>query len=158
MEHSDVLHLLLKLHKDAILQVLRLKVRFAVDWTVEEAGEAQVPHQVLDILSTEEVLVEIVSEIVHQGLELIELVSSHLLIVQLGYRPMKQAKVLVELHEGLVENLGVLFLEDGGLELVVGDGLGFLVLGLALAVDGVWVLQDHVEPDVGFDLLYEVRV
>ena len=158
MEHSDVLDLLLKLHKDAILQVLRLKVRFAVDWTVEEAGEAQVPHQVLDILSTEEVLIEIVSEIVHQSLELVKFVSRHLLIVQLGYRPMEQAEVLVELHKGLVEDLGVLFLEDGGLKLVVSDGLGFLVLGLALAVDGVWVLQDHVEPDVGFDLLYEVRV
>ena len=71
---------------------------------------------------------------------------------------MKQAEVLVELHEGLVEDLGVLFLEDGGLKLVVSDGLGFLVLGLALAVDGVWVLQDHVEPDVGFDLFDEVRV
>ena len=70
MEQRDVrdpgqpcLSRLIKLHENAVLQVLRLQEGLTVNRTVEEAFEAQIPEEVLRILPLEEVLVEVDCEV-----------------------------------------------------------------------------------------------
>lgn len=60
-----MLNLVFKLHKYAILQILRLQECLSVNWAVKEPLETQVPHQVLDIFFAEEILIEIMCEIIH---------------------------------------------------------------------------------------------
>ncbi len=49
-----------KLHKDTVLEVFALKKGLPVDRTVIKPWEAQVPHQIFDILLAEKVLIEVV--------------------------------------------------------------------------------------------------
>ena len=58
-----------KLHENTILQVLSLEEGLSVDRAVEQSGEAQIPHQILDILLVEEVLVEVLCVVVQDGFE-----------------------------------------------------------------------------------------
>jgi hypothetical protein len=71
---------------------------------------------------------------------------------------MEHTKILMKLHQNLVEKFTVLLLEQRSLKLVVGNGLGVYVIGLALTVDCIWVLDDHVQPYIWLDLLDEMRV
>jgi hypothetical protein len=57
-----------------------------------------------------------------------------------------------------VEDLAVFFLEDGCLELIISNGLSFNIVSLSFSVDGVGMCDDHVQPDVWFHLLDEMRV
>ena len=67
---------LFKFHKDTVLEVFCLQEGFPVNWAVEESREAKVPHQVVNVLLVEEVAVEIVSEVIYNSLEVLNLLMS----------------------------------------------------------------------------------
>ena len=67
---------LFKFHKDTVLKVFCLQESFPVNWAVEESREAKVPHQVVNVLLVEEVAIEIVSEVIHNSLEVLNLLMS----------------------------------------------------------------------------------
>ncbi len=49
-----------KLHKDTVLEVFALKKGLPVDRAIVKTWEAQVPHQIFDILLAKKVLIEVV--------------------------------------------------------------------------------------------------
>lgn len=72
MEEGNVLDLVFELHKHAVLKVLSLQECLPVNWTIKQALEAQIPHDVLNILLGEEILVEVLGEVTQDALELFE--------------------------------------------------------------------------------------
>ena len=71
---------------------------------------------------------------------------------------MEHTKVGMKLHQYLVKELGVFFLEERCLELIVGDGLCLNVIGLSFTVDRIWMLDNHVQPNIRLYLLGQMRV
>ena len=69
---------------------------------------------------------------------------------------MKEAKVIIILTKRLFEQLRVLLGEIGSLHLVVGNSLSLFLGGLLCAIYGIWMLDDHAQPLIGLNLLYEV--
>ena len=78
-------YLILKLHKDSILQVLGLQKRLSVNWAIEEAWKAQAPHEVFDVLLSEEISVKIGGEVLENALEFVHFILGALCLVQLSY-------------------------------------------------------------------------
>ena len=58
-----MLDLIIEIHENSILHELGLQKTLLVDWTVEDALEAQIPEEVLDVVLSEEVLLEIACEV-----------------------------------------------------------------------------------------------
>ena len=105
MENGAMLNLIVKIHKDGILDKLSLKEAFLVNWAVEDALEAQIPEEVVGIVFREEVFLQVASEVS-------QLVSPQmhclLLCMVLNTRldwSMEQDKVLVVLIDDLVQDL-----------------------------------------------------
>ena len=69
---------------------------------------------------------------------------------------MEHAEVLVVHFKHFGEQLRIFLLELGGKELGIGNGLGFLLHGLLLAVNLLWVRDYKVQPDVWLHLFDHV--
>jgi hypothetical protein len=95
MEKRQMLNLVFKFHKNAILQILCLQECLPVNWTIEKALETQIPHQVLDVFFAEEIFVEIVREIIHDIHKVFFLSSCLLFSVETGKGPMEHAEILM---------------------------------------------------------------
>ena len=104
-------HFSFKFHKDTVLKVFALQECFAINGAVEEPWEAQIPHQVFDVLPAEEIFVEILCEVVNDGLKQLWLCIEEFLSHQ-GERPMEHAEVGVKLLKHLMEKLRIFFLEE----------------------------------------------
>ena len=71
---------------------------------------------------------------------------------------MKHAKVLVIALYDFVKKFRIFLLEDTGLKFIVCDSLSFLIRLLSLSIDRIWMLNDHVKPDVFFNLFDNVGI
>ena len=58
-----MLDLIIEIHEDSVLYELRLQEALLVNWTVEDALEAQIPEEVLNVVFGKEVLLEIACEV-----------------------------------------------------------------------------------------------
>lgn len=67
-------------------------------------------------------------------------------------RSMKHAKVHVKGVNNFMKQLRVLLLENRALKLLISYSLTFLLRTLFWPVDGLWVLDHNVEPNVLLDL------
>lgn len=56
VENRTVLNLIFEVHQNGVLNELRLKETFLINWTVEEALVAQVPEEVHGVVLSEEIL------------------------------------------------------------------------------------------------------
>ena len=74
----------------------------------------------------------------------------------LNHTSMKHAKIHVEGINNFVKQFRVFFLKHWALEFLVGDGLTLFFCTFFRAVDGLGVLDNYVEPDVGLYLFYHV--
>ena len=63
VENCAMLDLIIEIHEDSVLYELRLQEALLVNWTVEDALEAQIPEEVLNVVFGKEVLLEIACEV-----------------------------------------------------------------------------------------------
>lgn len=88
----------LEFHEDAILKVLCLQKSLPVDRAIEESWETQVPHQVSAVLTSEEVLVEVLRKVHKNRLEKVktgDIVLSGALVIEFLDGPVEESQILV---------------------------------------------------------------
>lgn len=72
---------LFEIHKDTILKVLCLQKCLSINWAIEETLEAEIPHQVFNVFFAEKVFIEVVSKVIHDSLEVGNLIFLELFII-----------------------------------------------------------------------------
>ena len=152
----------LKLSQKPVLDELGLQEASFVDGTVEEALETDVPEEIVAVFLREKVLGKLAGEV---G----ELLPEHShcpclrVLLDLGCQSaVEEPQVVVVLLKQKIEDARILLCELGVSELGVRDGFSVyvrcrLLVGFALPVQGVGVLDHHVQPQVLLYLLHHVR-
>jgi len=71
---------------------------------------------------------------------------------------MEHAEILMINSNHLGKYFGILFLKDRSLKLGIGYCFSFFFSSFALTIYVIWVLEDNVKPDVGFNLFGQMRI